>query len=400
MIALCLTYAAARPILPDSYLAVHTLEMAATVLILCYLPFLLAPGLFWQNLFLFCVAGNIAVIAMGAGNYIETNFGAALSMRCPMLVTTLIQLGVYALTVPIILSSLSKTGLTRPQIGLMWKKIWLIPGAFVLLSILTNSIVSGDPFKSAVVIVVRLVMLIAIVTVCSALADSSRREESRILLEANSRMAETRLEAQEKQYEYLADSLKDAIRLRHDLRHHLAAIEVFLSEGRTDKSISYIHEVSSEIARVTNRKYCDNFSVSAVVAYYGSQMEAMGLRSVLEFDVPVKSDLITDSTLCVLIGNLLENALEACRRQTSGEKFICARAAVRGGFLVVRVENSFDGHYSKREGVYMSSKGAAASRDGVGLTSVMEICKRHGGDISIVTDSPAGVWRITATVEL
>jgi sensor histidine kinase regulating citrate/malate metabolism len=82
----------------------------------------------------------------------------------------------------------------------------------------------------------------------------------------------------------------------------------------------------------------------------------------------------------VVFGNVLENALEACRRITAGERFIKLSSQFIGNKLYIAVDNSFSGEIRLKNGVYLSQKREAAS--GIGIISVMAIAKKYDGKAS------------------
>ena len=99
--------------------------------------------------------------------------------------------------------------------------------------------------------------------------------------------------------------------------------------------------------------------------------------------VPAKTEQLTDAELCVIFGNLLENALEACGRMTEGRRFLRLSSDVHLGTLTITMDNSFDGQVKQENGRYRSSK-----RDdfGVGLRSILAVARRHGGDARFAPD--------------
>ena len=78
----------------------------------------------------------------------------------------------------------------------------------------------------------------------------------------------------------------------------------------------------------------------------------------------------------VLLGNLLENAVEACGRQRDGEKFIRLSMKQVGAAIVIVLDNSFSGELKKEGQALLSSKREGA---GVGLSSIQEIAKNYHG---------------------
>jgi sensor histidine kinase regulating citrate/malate metabolism len=100
----------------------------------------------------------------------------------------------------------------------------------------------------------------------------------------------------------------------------------------------------------------------------------------------------------VIVGNLLENAVDALRDVDPDRRYLTARAGIINGMLSIIVENRFDGTYHKKNGRYISRKITGNRREGIGLSSVKAICERHGGFVRI--EPECDIWRVSALVEL
>jgi len=127
------------------------------------------------------------------------------------------------------------------------------------------------------------------------------------------------------------------------------------------------------------KQLCENYAVSAVALHYLSIAEIAGIKTSVQLSIPVKTGRVQEIDLCVIVGNLLENAIEACKRQTCGERFIKLYSSVEYDTLTVTMDNSFDSNYAEKDGVFLSAK-----RDGmgVGLSSVMAVARKYGGNAS------------------
>ena len=108
-----------------------------------------------------------------------------------------------------------------------------------------------------------------------------------------------------------------------------------------------------------------------------------GIDFTVRLNVPADTEQITDAELCVIFGNLLENAVEACGRMSEGRKFIRLNSAVHLGTLTITMDNSFDGQVRQENGKFRSSK-----RDdfGVGLSSIQEVARKCGGEARFEPD--------------
>ena len=86
--------------------------------------------------------------------------------------------------------------------------------------------------------------------------------------------------------------------------------------------------------------------------------------------------------LCLVLSNLLENALESSLRTAPARRRIALTAYLHGNSLVlIQVENTYDGVIREKGGVFLSSK---RKGDGVGIQSVRHIAEKSGG-VSTVT---------------
>lgn len=200
-------------------------------------------------------------------------------------------------------------------------------------------------------------------------------------LQAQLHISELQVEAQAKQVEALQRNIEETSRARHDLRHHLLVTQDLLARRDYDKLEHYLDEYRRQMDASTMTFYSDNSILDALLRHYFEPARAEGIRT--ELSLRLEDSLpISPTDLCILLGNLLENALEACRRQTKGDRFFSVKAATNGPqILVLLVENSYEGSIQEKNGVFYSSK--ENGRKGVGLASVKQLVSTYHGVCSI-----------------
>lgn len=103
---------------------------------------------------------------------------------------------------------------------------------------------------------------------------------------------------------------------------------------------------------------------------------------------------IDETDLCMVFGKVLENALEASRRITSGERFIKLSSQFIGNKLYITVDNRFSGEIRLKNGVFLSKKRDEAS--GIGIISVMAIVKKYDGNASFKQDEQ--IFRVSVVL--
>jgi sensor histidine kinase YesM len=206
--------------------------------------------------------------------------------------------------------------------------------------------------------------------------NAVRASEEKARLESEVATMSKRLDIQHKQYARLIESSEQTKAARHDLRHRLTALRGYLDAADLPGALRYVDEMSETLPGGAGKSLCDNFAVSAVAAHYLSLAEADGVKTEARLTVPEKAGRVLAGDLCVIVGNLLENAMEACGRVTGGEKFIRLNAVTHFDNLVFTVDNSFDGDYTERDGVFYSRK---REGEGIGLASVKATAEKYGG---------------------
>lgn len=106
--------------------------------------------------------------------------------------------------------------------------------------------------------------------------------------------------------------------------------------------------------------------------------EALGIEVTCKAVLPVVLD-IDEIELCVVLSNLLENAIENCQSETD-VPILDILIKKNKGQLCIRIQNSFDGMAQQDEnGEYLSAK----AQGGIGLKSVAAIVAKHHGAINI-----------------
>lgn len=202
------------------------------------------------------------------------------------------------------------------------------------------------------------VMLYLLWRLFRALAALRReREENRRLrelLQEGSRLAQAD-----------ADQLRQ---LRHDLRHYL-----LLAEGAApaDGEEADVPRPPPEQLSASGR---ESWALSALEQHYQAQAQALGFQADLRLLPPQAWEGIVPD-LCLVVSNLLENALEALQREGGG--WLRVRSVSTAGYYSLVVGNSCTRPLRSINGRYLSSK--APGRFGIGLSTVQAVARRCGG---------------------
>jgi signal transduction histidine kinase len=228
--------------------------------------------------------------------------------------------------------------------------------------------------------------------------EASRAFSEKKILEVQIDGMNRQLDVQRKQYSRLTKNSERVRAMQHDLRHQLTALRHYSETDDKAGLERYLGELSKGLPLSVTDSYCQNYAVNAVAGYYLTLAVSEGVRIDVRLDIPEDTGAVQDMDLCVIIGNLIENAVESLRRIKQGDKYIKAHARRSNGMLSIIVENNFDGVWTKDRDHFLSRKTEEDRREGVGLSSVKAVCERYDGLFR--TEISDTIWRVSALVKL
>lgn len=161
---------------------------------------------------------------------------------------------------------------------------------------------------------------------------------------------------------------------KHDFHHHLQALKGQLEAGETGRALAYIEQLDRQLMQMDTLLKTGNVSLDAILSAKLAQARTENISVTVKAHVPDMLTL-TDAELSILIGNLLDNALEACRL-AGGERFIRIYMTMKGKMLYFSMLNTAGEKRQKTGGLFSSRK---SGFHGLGLRRAAAILEEHGG---------------------
>lgn len=204
---------------------------------------------------------------------------------------------------------------------------------------------------------------------------ATKYHASAVLSERANNM-ERLLAMQRANYETLSEKIDETRSARHDLRHHLMIIGGFIQNHEHEKLLEYIKESGVIIEQSSALQYSKNDVVNVLLHPYARLAQQHEIA--LELNLTLNKETgVDDADLCMVLSNLLENAVEACCRKPDN-RFISLSIAQDSSALYIHMENSTDSRPIQSGNWFASSKGE--NRRGYGLQSVENIAKQYMGE--------------------
>ncbi len=190
----------------------------------------------------------------------------------------------------------------------------------------------------------------------------------------------------------LRESQALARRYRHDLRHHLQYVSACIENGQTDEAQRYISGICEEIEAQKVQRYCENEAANLILSAFAGRAQESGVTMTVRGRLP-DCILLTNSDLCVLLSNALENALHACQSLAAEGKscVIDVQFYERENRLFLQVTNPYRGTIRFENGVPVSDR----SGHGIGVQSICAIAQKYGGVYTFLTKEGRFILRLS-----
>ena len=162
--------------------------------------------------------------------------------------------------------------------------------------------------------------------------------------------------------------------MRHDYKFHLDTINELLSAENKNEVEQYLTDVREQFSEKELPNFCSNPVLKALLASYAERCGKFRIKYSISISMPEKT--IPNYEMCIVLGNLLENAVEACT-QTNGERKIELTIKTQGVHFALMIKNSCKGEIIAKNGLPVNTR----YNRGSGLRSVQAIAARYGGEL-------------------
>lgn len=195
---------------------------------------------------------------------------------------------------------------------------------------------------------------------------------------------ERQLNEQVLHYKVLEGRESQYRKLRHDMKNHWQMVQTLLASGRLSEALDYTYRIQDQLEFHTRSHQIistGNPFLDAVLTSKLGQAAASGIQ--VDTEIMVVKNMKIDMVDCgIIFGNILENAIEACLKQSGeADRRILVKLLYKKGMLVCGICNSMDPDTSVRSG-FATTKPEAEGH-GLGLPNVREAVAGYGGTLNL-----------------
>lgn len=372
-------------------------QLAGMSLVMLAGPILCISGYFLVRVsvrlyaYIILIILQIAYLLEGLGMFFQTVFGGSLGLgldtfaniKLPYYLSLLVIYGI-ALGLAFVL----RKAISRPMRDFAHHRLWMslcLPAgisagtAFLFFYRTARSDAIGDPVTMGFYTLILLTFLFLHVISLRLTVQAMEGESAQRDLAA----ADQVLDMQKEQYRKLAQQITETRKTTHDLRHQLMALRAAAEKGDPELMASLWYQLHDRLPQETDEFYCDNYLVNSILLEYAARAR----KHQVAWDAGLETAAfpLPDLTLAALLGNALENALEATLLLPPQERRIYLRASHKGPYFTLVIKNTFDGNVQQEDGRYLSRKREFA-KQGLGLNSIQHIVRQFGGEVRLSSE--------------
>lgn len=189
----------------------------------------------------------------------------------------------------------------------------------------------------------------------------------------------------EEQICIMQDTQEATKSVRHDMRNHLASIKARIETGEYQKAEKYITDTIGQLEKKEEISHTGHFLLDSIINYKLRSIKKCGVQ--LQYTAVIPSDLpIDDFDLTIILGNLLDNALEALKKINAAEKQLEIHLAYEKGCFLIKVQNTYNGDLLIEKGLPVTQK-SNPHYHGIGLKNVRAVAAKYRGSLDITHES-------------
>lgn len=194
------------------------------------------------------------------------------------------------------------------------------------------------------------------------------------------KLKQDQAEILERDYQALRRTYTDNAKLYHDLHNHIEAIYQCLTQGDIQEAVQYCEELRTPVREISQTVWTGDKAIDYLISSKMALAEQEHIQTKVNIEYPRNTN-IRSVDLTTILGNLLDNALEAAEMAPEHLRFLHLTVRRINAMLIIKIENGYGEAPTQENGNLLTSKMDKALH-GWGLKSVQTAAERYDGVIN------------------
>lgn len=208
------------------------------------------------------------------------------------------------------------------------------------------------------------------------------------------RLKEEQAELLERDYQKLNRTYSENAKLFHDLHNHMEILHRYLTRGNVNGAMQYLEDLRTPVREILQSCWTGDDAIDYLVSNKLARAKQQHVSTKVNIEFPHRTN-IRSTDLAAILGNLLDNALEAVRSVGEDRRFIYLTIRRINDMLVIKVENSCENAPLLKQGELISTK-QESGLHGWGMKSVRAAAEKYDGVVENTYQE--NVFRVVVTL--
>ena len=208
------------------------------------------------------------------------------------------------------------------------------------------------------------------------------------LLKQNENIILIQTEMQKKEFDAIQEKIYITQLYRHDIRHHINALNTFLQDKNILEAQKYLSKLTLNFDNTIVEQYCENYVINAILSTYVKKAKDENIAVTCQVDIS-KDISINDIELGLIFSNAIENATIACKKiEDSNERMINITCKEHYSQLYIQISNTYIGEILFNKEMPISKE----TNHGYGTLSIASIADKYNGVYSFTAED--GIFKV------
>lgn len=195
----------------------------------------------------------------------------------------------------------------------------------------------------------------------------------------NEKKLEQMVDVYAHQLDVIQESQEHIKKLRHDMKHHMIELSAMAQQNGNGDMIRYLKQMEEFMLNPQEKVCTGNKEIDGILNYM--LQHADKLLNIVDIDIQIPKQVYKNNfTICVILGNLVDNAVRESGK--SDEKYLSVSIRMKKDILLILIENSYVGTIMKKDSRFQTNQ-IDTTIHGLGLESVKQVVASCNGDMKI-----------------
>lgn len=191
---------------------------------------------------------------------------------------------------------------------------------------------------------------------------------------------------QSEMYQAISENFDRQKKRTHEYKNQIDCMEQLLNRKQYAKLEDYVKVVHSKLDKELDAIDTNNIIVNAILNTKYQEADRNGIVVMLRVN-DLSGMWIKDEDIVTILSNLLDNAIEACKKCDNGKRILKLKFVNEDGMIKIGVKNTFSNPIVYENGEIKSTKLVQTEEHGVGIKNIIEVIEKYGGSYIIKDDN-------------